>query len=501
MSSSLNERRTRLITHKKFGFKFGFNVNDVDNFTNIKLVESKVKGSTYKVLYVMDYVPSADLGKDTLLSGNGQETFDNVLNFAKLPTHDYLVVTFHACRTVGMSPIFVENAFESFERRLFDIVESYKPDKIVCFGRRPFSVICAKQMDLVADNHHYMIGVPVSKTITLGGTKKKIDITLSVPIDRMFSGDEACLSLIGYVADNLRNAHAGRVVYGIDRPEMVITVIDTIKRFNKFYKRLISEPIAAIDTETDNLYKIKNRVLTIQFAFDAEEAFIIPLCHKDSPFDKDELEYMFEKLRYYFEFVKVKYMIFANPQFDLAIMKTQFKIRYYCSSIWCVFAGQKAHDENYKWLQTAVGKYYYSLGNLACQFGDFSYLTGEFGKSDRVHIGSMDLDTPGLLAYCLSKDNYVLTNRGYVPIAEIRVNDSVLSFNHALNIYVYKPVTKVSEHETTEDMLEIDYGSGKIKVTENHEIWSVTRNSYIKAKDITEDDELLIELGNNVLTF
>lgn len=317
----------------------------------------------------------------------------------------------------------------------------------------------------------------------------------------MFGGDEACLSLIGYIAQNLRNAHAGAIVYGIKRPKIQIVLIDTIARFKRFYKKLVSEPIASIDTETDNLYRIKNRVLTIQFAFDDEEAFIIPLCHKDSPFDKDELDYIFEKLKYYFEFVKIKYMIFANAQFDLAVMKTQFNIRYYCSSVFDIFAGEKILDENLKWLKSVTGGYYYSLGNLSCQYGDFSYHTGKFGKDDRVTISTMALTTPGLLEYCLSKDNYVLTDHGYIPIAEIKIGDIVLSFNHKQNVYEFKSVTSTSEHETDEDMIEIDYGSGKIKVTESHEVWSVTRNAYIKAIDIHEDEELLIELGNNVLTF
>ena len=139
-----------MIKHVSFDFDFGFNLNDSDNFSSIKLVDSTTKGAEYKVLYVLDYIPSLDLhNRDTLLSGNGLETFENVLKYSKLPAHNYSVVSFHACRTVNMPQVFIDNAFEAFERRLFNIVEAYKPDKIVCFGRRPFRVICEKQMQLV----------------------------------------------------------------------------------------------------------------------------------------------------------------------------------------------------------------------------------------------------------------------------------------------------------------------------------------------------------------
>jgi hypothetical protein len=44
-------------------------------------------------------------------------------------------------------------------------------------------------------------------------------------------------------------------------------------------------------------------------------------------------------------------------------------------------------------------------------------------------------------------------------------------------------------------MLEIEYEGGSVWVTENHLVWSETRNMYIEARYIEEGEDILIDYG------
>ena len=56
-----------------------------------------------------------------------------------------------------------------------------------------------------------------------------------------------------------------------------------------------------------------------------------------------------------------------------------------------------------------------------------------------------------------------------------------------------KEVGTQSVHETEEEMYKIEYEGGSISVTGNHPVWSVTRNAYIRADDIQEDEEIMVD--------
>lgn len=107
-------------------------------------------------------------------------------------------------------------------------------------------------------------------------------------------------------------------------------------------------------------------------------------------------------------------------------------------------------------------------------------------------------------AYCFHPDTYVLTEIGMIPIRElISLNNppKVVSWNHALEKVELKEIIATSEHATNEDMFEIEYEGGTFRVTENHEVWSVTRNAYVKAKNLIEGEDILAVnpyLGSNL---
>lgn len=96
---------------------------------------------------------------------------------------------------------------------------------------------------------------------------------------------------------------------------------------------------------------------------------------------------------------------------------------------------------------------------------------------------------------CIDLSMYVETSDGKIQLRDLITSSNppkIKSFNHEKNKIEFRRMMYKSIHTTNEDMLEIEYEGGVIQVTENHEVWSVTRNSYIKAKDIQENEVILL---------
>ncbi len=83
-----------------------------------------------------------------------------------------------------------------------------------------------------------------------------------------------------------------------------------------------------------------------------------------------------------------------------------------------------------------------------------------------------------------------------IPISEDNLTIKEQSTPQEVFDYMEKELKDVgtqSVHETEEEMYKIEYEGGSISVTGNHPIWSVTRNAYIRADDIQEDEEVMID--------
>lgn len=99
-----------------------------------------------------------------------------------------------------------------------------------------------------------------------------------------------------------------------------------------------------------------------------------------------------------------------------------------------------------------------------------------------------------ILFYCFHPDTYIETDKGKVKIKDIITDVSkykALSYNHGTDSTEYRTISDGWLSATGENLVEIEYEGGSIKVTESHEVWSVTRNTYVKAKDIQEGEEVL----------
>ena len=99
-----------------------------------------------------------------------------------------------------------------------------------------------------------------------------------------------------------------------------------------------------------------------------------------------------------------------------------------------------------------------------------------------------------LIDECFPRGTLVTTQAGLLPIETVVANFKdyqVLSFNHEAGAWEFRQVTNGFIKKTRKNLLRIKTQQGEFTCTEDHEIFSVTRNCYVKAKDLRVDDELM----------
>ena len=139
--------------------------------------------------------------------------------------------------------------------------------------------------------------------------------------------------------------------------------------------------------------------------------------------------------------------------------------------------------------QTHPGNYWYQtleVPNLSSKLQD------EDITPDLIRY-LVEQDDIKIYCDCLTEDMKILMSDGtYKNIKDIQEGDKVVT--HLGNI---KTVIGKSNRPSFDDLIELDLGNRKIKCTENHQFLVLIngKETWVKAKDLTEDMELL-ELGD-----
>ena len=139
--------------------------------------------------------------------------------------------------------------------------------------------------------------------------------------------------------------------------------------------------------------------------------------------------------------------------------------------------------------QTHPGNYWYQtleVPNLSSKLQD------EDITPDLIRY-LVEQDDIKIYCDCLTEDMKILMSDGtYKNIKDIQEGDKVVT--HLGNI---KTVIGKSSRPSFDDLIELDLGNRKIKCTENNQFLVLIngKETWVKAKDLTEDMELL-ELGD-----
>lgn len=385
--------------YSSFDFEFSSAFSGVasESFSGVRLPYYTGRDDL-RVLIVLDYMPTEDLRSGKLLSGVTRDNLNTILQIAqrifvrKEVDPSWMACTYNAYRTAGKPQQYQQQAREEFTRRLNQLITRYRPDVVLGFGRQVLQALIPYQIGLTDGTWTSWLGVPVECTTDSTHVYKFVGSLSLNPLSDARSSDA---SLIGYMARNVANALTNSHLFGIN--DKLIkghksVLIDTIPKFDKLMTMIRSYPIIAIDTEANNLNRVVNKLLTMQFAKCPNFGYLLPIYHKDTPFDASELKYITTQLRLFFEGRnKNEYHIYVNAQFDLNLMRGQLGIRYYANRVWDCLGAEYCLDENLKYLKSVAGDWFYSLGNLAIQYGTTAYIGGKFGKADRANVATTDL--------------------------------------------------------------------------------------------------------------
>lgn len=382
---------------------------DVVGFDKVNLAKHVNKKARGKILFVLDYMPGEALKRSKIFDGSTGDLFRNLMWAAeayyktpnKLDDYDWLAISYHSFKTMGGTPKFLEIAHAEFKKRLEYVISVYKPDTVVTFGPDPTKALNGEFMSQhvgkkgVQWQHFY--GVPLKTKVTHKDVTHTFKHVSTLSLRSLQKSDET-MAAAGYVARNLTTClNDGKLVYKIPKLDYKIVMVDSIKKFDKMMKVLRKAKNVAIDTEARSLNRRKNYTVTWQFAVAKDKAYILPFRHKDTPFLPDELKYIKDTLRDYFEYDNENEKhIYANAAFDLIAARRDLGVRFFKNNLWCVIAAEFAHDETHKNLRAVTGQNYYSLLNITMQYGCRAYYENDFGKENRAFIADLDMDGPVL---------------------------------------------------------------------------------------------------------
>lgn len=382
---------------------------------------NKISNAPLRMMFVFDHTFQDDLIAKELFSGTDGERFALLCRLAKEyygskydeREIDWLAIPFNQFKTYGRENDEIRaEANASFSKHAKSIIAQYKPDVVVTFGQLPFESLCPDALQRTKGNFTNYLGTTVKTEVTVEGKSHEFTVVPTVSLNALFGKNlKSGAYLSGYVARNLVTAFDGglmrykipsvhKMVKGKFVPKYKTHFLTKLSDVKKMLVKMFKEDFVSIDTETENLYRVYNKIQTVQMCCDPDNAYIVPIFHEDSPFTPKELREIVELMREFFEFRnKNKVQIFTNAKFDLNVMRTNFGIRYYKAKIWDIAAGEFVLDENMKVLYTVTGKGYYNLGNLAVQYGCFAFYDNPFGKENRAHIAGNPL-TEAVLDYC-----------------------------------------------------------------------------------------------------
>lgn len=494
-----------------------------DDDYRVHQVRDKHWGSgEHRLLVILGTVDSEDLKNNRLLHDRSRTVLQNTLKEARnvargylgdspLPEFQHAVINFNQAKTFHLKGEEREAEEDRFALRCREMIVKLKPTHILISG------------DVAM--RHIFPSVPHSlqkkgwvHDLEVGGLQVKVTSTLDLerlysspkPSDKESDDDEGqgdsfpYVNLLGYVIRNIANLYLGYHPHDLSYIKPNARYVSTIEEFDKLLKLLWEKPYVGVDTETKNLSVLQNKIFTIQFAFSEKRGYVLPLYHPLTPFSKEDLRYIRKELRRFFKSqTDLKTLIFFNGMYDLRVIRHELNLPIIYHRAWELTGGESLLDENTKSLvDFAMGgkgntSSINNLRNLFTHYNNDFYFDSSTGftKEDRNTTGSIPPDDPDFLKYCFSPNTLVVTDKGRVPISQISesIEDyRVLSYDHHSGDFEFKQVYASVVSEPAKPMVEIEYEGGSVRVTEDHEFWSVTRNSYVQAKDLTPDDELLL---------
>jgi DNA polymerase I-like protein with 3'-5' exonuclease and polymerase domains len=407
---------------------------DIDGYASLPRLKVRAASQTYddadndtRVLFVTDYVPFSDIndmeeGKTAVLFSNEEgEVFSNLIRYSSRKAKDIkelVVFNWHNVHDAAIDKSQFDSkrtqksyAHEYSNKRLLAFIKKMKPDVVMFSGMEAFESFCSE----------YLRSQFPKKVNFKNKFNRLIDVDIkghncqiigTMDVRRAASQNQEDIkkypNLMGFIITALEAVRNRKNRYNISLPKGIKYInLDTVEKFDRFYKKLIKEKIVSIDSESKNLKRIANVCYSIQFAFNSniKKSYFLPIDHPDTPFSANDLSYIKDRLRKYFEKNSARLHLFMNGKFDLQQFMTQLGVRFFCAPVYDIMAGEYTLDENRKLLAKRGGANVvekpFSLDAIAEYYGCDIYSRIAFSKGDRADMSVVKLDKKFIQYSCI----------------------------------------------------------------------------------------------------
>lgn len=388
-------------------------------------IDKNWKKSKRRLLFVTGHVINEDLKNKKLLSKDSHTLLQNCFNqaYKVLEPYDYdkefacAAINFNFFRNYHLKGDLARQAETIQKDRVIDYIKEIKPTHVIICSPKAACLVMEGIVDKPAHKLGWVTKAKFGKVKCV--VTSSVDFALAIEDGKKDavsfneeSNDENVLANVyqlGMFVRNLASIMYGSIPWSLPRIKVNPIFIDTMKKFKRMMKELNAADKIAVDTETANLNKVANKLLIAQFSVSPEESYVLPVYHKDTPFNSDELDYIKGELRKLFmkkmEHTLDKYLIMFNAKFDLTILRQALGIPFIYWPVYDCMSGEHALDETigllHKIVKDAKGRKV-KFGNLAqmlCTYGEDFYYSHTFAKSERDKIVSEDLSKP-IIEYC-----------------------------------------------------------------------------------------------------
>lgn len=414
---------------------------------NISLPIVEDESSSNRILFIFDRPDKDEVASKTLLTGPQGKLLINLVNKAK---STYIVkqedkqFSWSAINFVN-GPISKNrnDQMEYFYERVMAYIKHFKPTSIICMSIKFMRMFYPEKF---GNNTYEIYGKYLGSKIKHKGLSVFPSLDLLDIINSI--GEESIAGALGLVSKYISNGISGRIQFKIDEERIKkaeIKIVDSLDKFKILMTRLSKAEVVCIDTETTNLNKVQNKLLTIQFCYDLDAAYILPIYHKDTPFDASDFKYIRSKLKEFFEGRnKVKWFVYHNANFDLNVLRSNLDIDFFPNPLWDTIAGEFGLEENLKYLNSAPGIDFkpYSLEAVSIRRGFYEYGASTIAKNESKDIGNKSLSDPLVQRYCSydvlvpfaihevqQKEAKFINYKKYVSIVTEQMSDMIHTFS------------------------------------------------------------------------
>ena len=400
-------------SYSSFDYPVPIKTDDAYPF-NVKLpIQRSWESSKRRLLLIYENVDSGDIKNKKLLTSEQGTLLDNLLKhglaYAKncktsapvVPSIAAINFDYFRCRHLSMS--LQEVANQSSVYRIKKYIQKIKPTDIFVFGS-----LASFHLEGMDEITTFMLqGRPIKRDGIWWTRGPNLAGAYQNKRDGEVEESQKIANLAGFLSRCFGNSLVRDLVYKIDF-EPNYTMISSLQEWKKLFSRLMNERQFSLDTETENLSKKFPVPLFFQFAFDASMTFIVPIYHKDTPFNKKQIEQIRQDLKTLlslkFDPLSItgkEFILGQNLKFDMTVCREWLGINVIQWPLWDLMAGEYIHDENLIGNRSSGGrgKTSFSLEWITRWYGCDFYSENEFGKEDRGNIKNLDINTKGLKEY------------------------------------------------------------------------------------------------------